>query len=355
LSLSATFVVSSNYFLTVGSNHELDKEIEGEDMFSREENKNRFKCEKIAVIRQRFGAKLAILLIALATVALSACATPPANSNAVSNSKMNTNAAGVMNANNNTAAVSTNAFATKEPEQYSLTMSITGQGTANNKQATLQPQTIEFARLNTDRRWTVTLLLVGQVTYLEKPEMRYLILPSRTQYVELSPDALGFQLGNMMTPSAMVEHLKPRTQYENLGTETINGRTATKYRFVGETDTHTQAGTVQSDTYVYIDEATGLLLRADLNFASSSGGTANGVLETRDINLNPDPKLFSLPTGYKKMTTEELKEQIQSFIQFIRVFAPLMSQQSGSTPAPQPTPTPQTTPQSTPPPNSNRQ
>ena len=327
-------------------------------MFIKEENKKLIGCEKIEINRQGLAAKLVILLIALASVILSGCATPPANSNAVSNSNMNTNSAGVMNANSNTAAVSTNAFATKEPEQYSLTMTINGQGTANNKQATLQPQNIEFARMNTDRRWTVNLPVIGQVTYLEKPEMRYLILPSRSQYVELSPDALGFQLGNVMTPSAMVEHLKPRTQYENLGTETINGRTATKYRFVGTTDTHTQAGTVQSDTFVYVDEATGLPLRADLNFASTNGGTANGVLETHDINLNPDPKLFTLPAGYKKMTTEELKQQIQSFIQFIRVFAPMMSQQAGSTPTPQPSPqvTPQSsTPQTTPAPNSNRQ
>lgn len=293
---------------------------------------------------------LMVLFLVCASVALFGC-TAPSNSNTTSNSNMSGNPGAMTNSNANTSAVNSAAFATKEPEAYSLTMTLAGQGSANNKQGALQPQTIEFGRMGTDRRWSFNLPVIGQVIYLEKPSMPYLILPSRSQYVELSPNDIGFKLGNVMTPSAMVEQLKPRTQTENLGTETINGRTATKYRFTGSKDTGTQAGTVQSDAYVYIDEATGLPLRADLNFASSSGGAANGVLETRDINLNPDPKLFTVPADYKKMTAEELKQQIQGFIQFIRVFAPMMTQQNGTS-APQ-TATPQsTTPQATTPPTS---
>jgi hypothetical protein len=287
-----------------------------------------------------------VLFLVCVSIALFGCTAPPANSNAAGNSNMSSNPGAMTNSNANISAVNSAAFATKEPEAYSLTMTITGQGSANNKQGTLQPQTIEFGRMGTDRRWSFNLPVIGQIIYLEKPSMPYLILPSRSQYVELSPNDIGFKLGNVMTPSAMVEQLKPRTQTENLGTETINGRTATKYRFTGTKDTGTQAGTVQSDAYVYIDEATGLPLRADLNFASSTGGAATGVLETRDINLNPDPKLFTVPADYKKMTAEELKQQIQSFIQFIRVFAPMMTQQNAnSAPAP-------STPQSTPPPAS---
>ncbi len=305
------------------------------------------------VCQRSFGKRLLALAVAFVSLALSGCSTPPANSNAVSNSNIsNSNTSSsttVTNANSNTSAVGSATFATKEPEQYSLTMTLAGQGTANNKQGTLQPQAIEFARLGADRRWAITLPVVGQAIYLEKPDMRYLILPSRNQYVELSPDAIGFKLGNVMTPSAMVEQLKPRTQYETLGTETINGRTATKYRFTGSKDTGTKAGTVQSDAFVYVDEATGLPLRADVSLAASSGGTANGVLETKDINLNPDAKLFAVPTGYKKMTAEELKQQIQGFIQFIRVFAPMMRQQAASPAPPASAPQP-----AAPAPNPNR-
>ncbi len=296
-----------------------------------------------------FVTLVALLFLTFASLASSGCATVPpgANSNMSSGSNVNSNIGMNSNlaaeGNANRAGVSNTAFATKEPQQYSLTMTISGQGSTNNKQGSLSPQTIEFARMETDRRWSMTLPAIGQIIYLEKPSMRYLILPSRTQYVELSPDALGFQMGNVMTPSAMIEQLKPRTSYENLGTETVNGRTATKYRFVGEKDTHTQAGTVQSDSYVYVDEATGLPLRADLNFSSSAGATARGSIESNNINLNPDAKLFEVPVGYKKMTAEELKQQVQSFIQFIRIFAPAMTQQAGTTatpPPPQPGATP---------------
>jgi hypothetical protein len=302
--------------------------------------------------QKSFGIRLLTLITIFIGLASFGCAPSPTNSNSNSNATASTtiNANVATNVNSNTAAgVSPTAFATKEPEQYSLTMAVTGQGTANNKQGTLPQQNIEFARMGTDRRWSLTLPAIGPVVYLEKTGMRYLILPSRNQYVEIAPESLGFQLGNVMTPSAIVERLKPRTQYESMGTETVNGRTATKYRFTGAADTRTKAGTVQSESYIYLDEATGLPLRADLNFDSTSGGKAQGSIETRDINLSPDAKLFEVPTTFKKMTAEELKQQVQGFIQFIRVLAPAISQQAGggSTPPPAQS-TPATTPGSTP-------
>jgi hypothetical protein len=323
-------------------------------MITKLENINRSEATGSENSRQSFGVRLVTLIIVYLSFASFGCAPAPTNSNSTINSNatasttMNTNTAANINSNSSTG-VSSTAFATKEPEQYSLTMAITGQGSANNKQGTLPQQNIEFARMGTDRRWSLTLPAIGPVVYLEKTGMRYLILPSRNQYVEISPDALGFQLGNAMTPSAMVERLKPRTQYESMGTETINGRPATKYRFTGAADTRTKAGTVQSESFIYIDEATGLPLRADLNFDSSSGGKAHGTIETRDIQLNPDAKLFDVPTTYKKVTAEELKQQVQGFIQFIRAIAPVMAQQasSGSTAAPSPA-TPATTPGGTP-------
>lgn len=288
-----------------------------------------------------FGIRLLTLLLIFIGFAAFGCAPAPTNANRTNNNNatvsttMNANTAESMNANTATG-VSSAAFAIKEPEQYSLTMAVAGQGSANNKQGTLPPQNIEFARMGTDRRWSLTLPAIGSVVYLEKAGMRYLLLPSRNQYVEITPEALGFQMGNVMTPSAIVERLKPRAQSERMGTETVNGRTAAKYRFTGAADTRTKAGTVQSESYIYLDEATGLPLRADLNFASSSGGNARGSIETRDINLNPDAKLFEVPTTYKKVTTEELKQQVQGFIQFIRLLAPAMTEQTigGSTTPP---------------------
>lgn len=327
-------------------------------MMHRLKNRIRLQSASSEILKQPLASRLFALMVLSISLISFGCASPQTNSNATMNRNTsvgaNSNAVANMNTNSS-AGVGSSAFASREPEQYSLTMSVTGQGSANNKQGTLPPQNIEFARMGTDRRWALNLPAIGQVAYLEKAGVKYLLLPSRSQYVEISPEALGVQLGNVMTPSAIVEQLKPRTQYENVGTETVNGRAATKYRFVGAADTRTKAGTVQSESYIYMDEATGLPLRADLNFASTSGGQAHGFIETRDINLNPDAKLFEVPATFKKVTTEELKQQVQGFIQFVRMLAPAMSQQVGGNSAmPQSAPPAGGNSTATPPPPTNR-
>ena len=277
------------------------------------------------------------LLMALATAVMlaslvwSGCTSAPTNSNATTNA----NASATINANTSAAPAATGDWAAsvKEPDRYSVIMTISGQGQANQRQANLPPQQIQFARNMADRRWALNLPApVGQVIYLEKSGLKYLILPGRNQYVELKPEELGFQLGSVLTPSAMVERLKPRAQYEQVGTETINGRPAIKYRFVGAADTKTQAGTVQSDSFVYMDQDTGLPLRADLNFSSTSGAVATGTIMTENIQMNPDPVLFEVPAGMRKVETAELKQQVQNFIGTVQILIQMMRQQTGAAP-----------------------
>ncbi len=278
---------------------------------------------------------LMALALAVMLAVWSGCTSAPTNSNSTTNA----NASVATNTNTSTtpAAAADWAASVKEPDRYSVTMTISGQGQANQRTATLPPQQIQFARNGGDRRWTLNLPNpVGQVIYLEKSGLKYLILPTRNQYVELKPEELGFQLGSVLTPSAMVERLKPRAQYEQVGTETINGRPAIKYRFVGAADTKTQAGTVQSDSFVYMDQETGLPLRADLNFSSTSGAVATGTIMTENIQMNPDLTLFEVPTGMKKVETQELKQQVQNFIGTVQVLMQMMRQQTGAVPLPPP-------------------
>lgn len=281
---------------------------------------------------QRVFAALAATVLAL--ISFGCTSTPVANSNSSVNTNTNANANVSDTANANTApGGATSPFSAREPERYSMKIAITAQMEASNRQGNTQWE-IDFARMDANRRWAIKIPGLNQeVIYLEKPGLKYLVLPSRNQYVELTPDALGFPLGNMLTPSAMMEQLKTRP-HENLGVEPVNGRPATKYRFAGSANTGTQAGTVQADSFVYIDQETGLPLRADLNAATTSGASARGMLETRDIHLNPDPALFEVPTGYKKVTSEELKQQIQTFITFVRAIAPYIGQQIAVQPPP---------------------
>ena len=135
----------------------------------------------------------------------------------------------------------------REPERYSVTTTITIQPTGNAPQANIPPLQFAFARMGTDRRVSFKLPdPVGEVIYLEKSPLKYLIFPARNQYVELDPNELGFQLGEVMSPATLVARLKDKTQYEQIGTQTVNGRPAIEYRFKGSADTHTRVGTAQA-------------------------------------------------------------------------------------------------------------
>ncbi|HET9532591.1 MAG TPA: hypothetical protein VFQ92_19715, partial [Blastocatellia bacterium] len=212
-------------------------------------------------IRQARSVILALLL-SVAVLVLPGCAGPASNTNTTSNINTNLNA-NMAAANANMNATAAGALDAREPESYSTTMTLTGQYVGGQRQGNIPTLQFDFAKMNNDRRWSFNLPQpAGQVTYLEKGGLKYLLLPARNQYVEITPEELGFQLGSLMTPVAVIERLKSRGQYENLGTEQVNGRTAIKYRFTGAADTRTQAGTIQADSFVYADQQTGLPLRA---------------------------------------------------------------------------------------------
>jgi len=277
---------------------------------------------------RRIFAAFATTVLALA--AFGCTSTPESNSNTSANANSNTSASA--NANTSTAASSASSpFSMAEPERYSLKMTISGSGSANNRQANMQTQEIVFARMSANRLWTINVAPLGQISYLEKPGLKYLILPSRKQYVEMTPDAVGFPIGSVLTPSAMIERLKSQP-HENQGVETVNGRGATKYRFAGTAQTGTQVGAVNADSIVHVDQETGLPLRADLFFSGANNANARVIIETRDIQLNPDPAMFEVPAGYSKVTAEELKQQVQSFVAFVRAIAPMLQQQAGGAP-----------------------
>jgi len=187
--------------------------------------------------------------------------------------------------------------------------------------------------MGTDRRVSFKLPdPVGEVIYLEKPTFKYLIFPARNQYVELDPAELGFQLGEVMSPASVVARIKERAQFEQMGTETVIGRSAVKYRFTGAADTHTKVGTAQADSIVFVDQETGLPLRSEIETSSTSGAGARIVTAADSIQLTPEPTLFDVPTGMKKVTTSELKQQVQNFVTTVRAFAGYLKQQAGTPP-----------------------
>jgi hypothetical protein len=270
-----------------------------------------------------------LVMVALAVLAASGCTT------AGTTSTTNTNTSPAT-ANAPSVPASPAILETREPERYSVTNTITIQPTGNSPQANVPPMQFSFARMGTDRRVSFKLPdPVGEVIYLEKAPLKYLIFPARNQYVELDPNELGFALGDVMSPASAIDRLKKRAQYEQIGTETLNGRTVVKYRFKGAADTHTQAGTAQADSIVYVDQETGLPMRTEIDTATSSGAGARIVTVADSLQFAPEASLFEVPIAMKKVTSAELKQQVQGFVAAARGVASYLRDQVS---APPPTP-----------------
>jgi hypothetical protein len=248
------------------------------------------------------------VLLTLLTSVVWRCAgskAPSSNSNAVSNTSTNSNA----NAETHPSSSQPAAIDIKEPERYGAAMTISIQG-ASGTPASMATQQFGYAKLGADRRWAFTFPApLGRIVYLEKSGLKYLILLDRKQYVELAPDTLGFQMSKEFTPGAVAERLKPRVQFEQLGVEPINARTAMRYRLTSASDASTRI-----DGVVFVDQETGLLLRSEVNTADSNGEKSRVMVEARDLQLNPDRSEFDVPAGMKKVPPQQAKQQIEGFV-----------------------------------------
>lgn len=271
------------------------------------------------------------LVAGLVLTALVSNGCTSAGTSTTTSSNANSSATASANANITPETAGGAPLEAREPDNYSVTTTITIQPTGNAPQANIPPLQFLFARMGTDRRVSFKLPdPVGEVIYLEKSPLRYLIFPARNQYVELDPDELGFQLGAVMSPTSIIARLKERAQYEQIGTEPMNGRTAIKYRFRAAADTHTKVGTAQADSIVYIDQDTGLPLRSEIETSSSSGAGARITTSAESLQLAPEPSLFEVPTNMKKVTSAELKQQVQSFVATIRAFTGYLREQAAA-------------------------
>lgn len=175
----------------------------------------------------------------------------------------------------------------------------------------------EVARNGPDRRVSFRLPDGSDLIYLEQGDKHLVVAPGRKQYAELTPEATGFQLQKLMTPGQLVSYLEKLKGVERVGEETMNGRTAEKYRYATVTNTSTSAGEVKSEAFVYVDKETGLPLRAEL-FTEASGSVqgvkgARIVAEMRDISTDIDNSLFQVPAGLNKVPPEQVRAQIDAF------------------------------------------
>ena len=205
---------------------------------------------------------------------------------------------------------------TDEPESYSATLRLTAE-TAGERAAALPHLEADVARRGRDRRISFRLPDGEQVVYLSRGGMRYVILPDRGRYAEVTSRAAGFELPRLLTPDGLVDYLKGRRGYVRAGEEEMNGRTVVKYVASGESRAGTRAGDMTAESVVYVDKLTGLPLRAELAAEAAGAGRGDGVkvvAEVRNVRTEVDPGVFAVPRRMEKVEADEVRRQVNSLV-----------------------------------------
>lgn len=256
-----------------------------------------------------------VLLVCVLGLAGSACQRAD-TTNANTNLAANTNTSPATNANANISPETGLTIAAREPEKYRAILVLSAETEGGQKTIGIPSLSAEVARNGADRRVSFKLPDGSNLIYLEQGDKHIVIMPSRKQYAELTPEATGFQLQKLMTPGQIVSFLEKVKGVAKVGDDTMNGRSADKYRYGATTNTSTAAGEVKSEAFVYVDKETGLPLKAELY--SEASGNVQGVkglkivAEMRDITTTVDDSLFQVPAGLNKVPPEQVRAQIDA-------------------------------------------
>ena len=288
---------------------------------------------------------ISLIFIGSIAVLSTACArAPEVNANINSNMSSNANMS-MANANTNASPPTPIAtLAAKEPNKYKATLVFSAQTEGGEKAIGIPTLSAEVARNGDDRRLAFKLPDGSDLIYIEHAGMPYVIAPARKQYAQLTPEATGFQIHKLMTPGQLVAYLDKLQGIESAGEESVNGRTAMKYRYSRTSKTNTSAGDVSTESFVYIDKETGLPLRAEL-FSEASGNVegvkaAKVVAEMRDIDTNVDPNLFEVPKDMKEVPAQQVRQQVDAVTNTVAAVLRTLLTNMNTTSPPPPSPSP---------------
>lgn len=252
--------------------------------------------------------------IVLASVLFAVGCQGPATNTAVSNTT-NVNRNSNVTSNTNTNSTTSATITTSEPNEYQANIKLTLETMGQAQKASLPTIGAMVARSGADRVMEFALPTGEKVIYLDKGGMNYVILPNRKQYAELTKEALGFEVRRLLMPEQIVTQVKAIPGVRLVGEETHNGRPVVKYAYSGTASTQTQAGTVETDSFILVDKETSLPIRSETVSQTQSGANVQGisgvrmVTEMTDIKTTTDANIFTLPTDYAKIDPEQVKAQ----------------------------------------------
>ena len=204
---------------------------------------------------------------------------------------------------NNQLVSSTPPFKTKEPEHYQAIRTITS---TDSSGASSISKTL-IARDGDLRREEIERESSHKIVILELEQGRFVLLPDAKIYTEsfAAVEEVKHDLNDSGGSPERLLHQEPiSTSYQTIGSETIAGRSTTKYRIV--VNISTSENVSRSETLMWIDENYGMPIRSETKTDDGS----KQVMELTNITLSIDKSLFRMPEGYEKVATFEFRRRL---------------------------------------------
>ncbi len=202
-----------------------------------------------------------------------------------------------------TVVSTTPPFQTKEPDRYRATRTITivtpnGQKSVNK---VLLAKDGELRRSEFTDDGTV---------YLETPQGRFVLLPGANTYADLAAEK---QIGSVqdgevigISPEGFLHSdTSTTTNYQSLGSETVEGRSTNKYRVVVNGSSGNNVSL--SETLIWIDGNLNMPIKSETK--SAEGALVTVLLS--EVSLEVDKSMFQIPEGYEKVTFSELQKRLK--------------------------------------------
>ena len=147
------------------------------------------------------------------------------------------------------------------------------------------------------------------MVYLDLPVGNFVLVPDEKIYAEMvGPGTVvrgqDGQDGQDGFEEVYVHTAPIQSTYQNLGAETVNGTTTTKYKVTVNSETNGSVS--ESETLIWIDEALGMPVKSETHSA-----TGTRRMELSKVSLSVDKTLFVIPKDYQKVEMQVLQRRIK--------------------------------------------
>lgn len=148
-----------------------------------------------------------------------------------------------------------------------------------------------------------------RVAYLYLPEGKFLLVPDEKVFVDLTKadgtETPGIDEASESSPDRLLHTDPVATSYQQIATETVNGRTAQKYRVVVNSSSGTNVSV--NETLIWIDEDVHMPIKSE----TTSSDRKRVTMELSDISFDVDRSAFQIPEGYEKIAMPDLLERLR--------------------------------------------